>query len=311
MASGNLRAETNDSLVFAGDCRNNFELYASDIELKRGHVDFFAGVDFHYRDIMFRKLYELLINITPGVKWYAPYNWELAAQVYVPVLNDYGRYFNKVKLNVATISKQFAFGRRFFLKGSAGIFSNDRYGVDAKAMVIAADWLAFEGEAGLTGLCYCTTNFHASTMRRFTGHLGVDFYIPSYDTQFRLRGGKYVYTDCGVQLDIMRHFKHCTVGVYGQWSNKGGQNAGFNIAIMLPPYKRTMRKVNVRPASVFEFDYAYYASDIANVTYKTDPEENAREGWFSRTLMKWGNAKSHEEFLYSPSKSRKGEVKND
>ena len=33
-----------------------------------GQVDFFMGVDFNYRDITYDKLYEFLINLTPGVK---------------------------------------------------------------------------------------------------------------------------------------------------------------------------------------------------------------------------------------------------
>ena len=32
-------------------------------------VDFFAGAELHYRDLFYGDVYELLVNLTPGVKW--------------------------------------------------------------------------------------------------------------------------------------------------------------------------------------------------------------------------------------------------
>ena len=33
-------------------------------------VDVFMGAELHYRDIFHNKVYEVLVNLTPGVKWY-------------------------------------------------------------------------------------------------------------------------------------------------------------------------------------------------------------------------------------------------
>ena len=33
-------------------------------------VDVFMGAELHYRDIFHNKIYEVLVNLTPGVKWY-------------------------------------------------------------------------------------------------------------------------------------------------------------------------------------------------------------------------------------------------
>lgn len=57
---------------------------------------------------------------------------------------------------------------------------------------------------------------------------------------------------------------------------------------MLPPYKRTLRKVNFRPASNFRITYNNQADEYANKGYFTDPEQNEREGWFDRDLLPWG-----------------------
>ena len=85
-----------------------------------------------------------------------------------------------------------------------------------------------------------------------------------------------------------RHFKHVSVGVYASYSDKGKENAGFKVVMMLPPYKRVARKLNIRPASNFRLTYSVEANNYMNRTYNTDPEQNEREGWFDRDLLPWG-----------------------
>lgn len=277
--------------------------------LPPGSVDIFMGVDFHYRDIMFRKVYEVCVNLTPSVKWNMGNGWQTSAQVLVPVLNDYGKYYGRVKLNVAAVSKEMYFGDRWFLKASGGLFTKSRYGLDVKSMYVVRDWLAFEGQLGLTGHCYVTSHWEAGYMKTLTGTLGADFYLTKWDTQFRVRGGRYVYTDYGMTVDVMRHFKHCSVGLYGSLSTKGRDSAGFQVVVMLPPYKRTLRKVNFRPASNFNFTYTFYADDYTNERYCTDPEENDRQGWFDTNRLKWGVNATHTDFEYKEKeKKAKAEV---
>ena len=50
-----------------------------------GQVDFFMGVDLNYRDLTHNKVYEVLINLTPGVKWNMGKQWQVAAQSPNPV----------------------------------------------------------------------------------------------------------------------------------------------------------------------------------------------------------------------------------
>lgn len=55
-----------------------------------GEVDIFMGVDLNYRDIFYEKPYELLVNLTPGVKWNMGRQWQVAAQVLLPVYGGIG-----------------------------------------------------------------------------------------------------------------------------------------------------------------------------------------------------------------------------
>ena len=257
-------------------------------ETGRTRVDFFAGVDFNYRDIYHNKLYEFLINLTPGVKWYMGHRWQVAAQALIPVYNDYGAYYRRVRLNMAVLSKEWDWRRRFFLKASGGLFGNERYGIDLKAAYIATPWLAFDWQAGLTGFCSMATGWSCSEMTRVTGLASVRFYIPRAQTEFRLQGGRYIFTDYAVKGEAMRHFRHCTIGIYAQYSDLGKDNYGFKVVMMIPPYRRPNTRVRVRPASAFRLTYNQNADPYAVKTYTTDPEENEREGWFDRGRFQWG-----------------------
>lgn len=255
-----------------------------------GTVDIFAGVDLNYRDINFNgRVYDFLINLTPGVKWYMGKGWQSSAQVLVPIVNQYGDRYKKVRLNMAVLSKEMYFGDKMFLKASGGLFSSERYGLDLKGMYTVNSWLALEAQAGLTGYCSMAVDWEASKMQRFTALGGVDVYLNKWNTQFRARGGRFVYEDYGCIGEVMRHFKHCTVGVYAQYSDKAKKDYGFKVVMMIPPYKRTRRKVNFRPASNFRHVYSFDSDSYANTMYRTDPEENEREGWFDRDRMKWGS----------------------
>ena len=261
-----------------------------------GSVDLFMGVDLNYRDLLHNKVYEVLVNLTPGVKWHLGRQWQVAAQALIPVYNDYGDRYKRIRLNMALLSKEFYFKERYFLKVSGGLFGSERYGLDLKGMLVVNDWLAFEAQAGLTGYCSMATGWEASRPGRVTALVGADFYLNRWNTQFRARGGRFLYEDYGVVGECMRHFKHCSVGLFGSYSDRWGENGGFKVVVMIPPYRRTRRTVNVRPASNFRLTNNIMADPYANRMYTTDPEENEREGWFDRDRLRWGSNRMAPDF---------------
>lgn len=255
---------------------------------RESYVDIFSGVEFNYRNIYYNnKLYDLLINLTPGFKWHLKQQWMIAAEGYVPIYNDYGERYKRIRLNMAVVSKEAQWGKQFF-KFSGGLFGRERYGVDVKWMYPMNHWLAVDAQIGYTGFCSMAVDWECSKMERVTGWIGARMYIEKLNTEFRLQGGRYIYEDYGVKGECMRHFKHCTVGVYAQYSDWGEENFGFKIVMMIPPYKRKMRKVNFRPASNFRLTYNLQADPYSMLMYRTDPEENEREGNFNRDSLQWG-----------------------
>lgn len=259
-------------------------------------LDFFAGLSFNFRDVYYYRQYDFLVNLTPGFRWTMGHDWQLTGQVYVPLVNQYGNYGNGLKVNNFALSKELRLGG-LYAKATAGLFSLNRYGLDLKLFLPLADWFALEAQGGYVGWLYTDTYWRITKPDRFLGTVGGDIYLSKWNTQLRGVAGLYLYRDFGAEAEAMRHFNHTTVSVYGRWSDTYGYDAGFKVIVMLPPYHRTRRVVNFRPASNFRLAYTVMAELTGNRIYKTDPEENERDGWFSRHFLSWGSHTMYPDFI--------------
>lgn len=265
------------------------------VERPNGQVELFAGVDVRYSDITLNnRIFDFLINVSPSVKWHPWKGAVVTGQVFVPIVNHYGSDHDYIHFNIADVSQEWKLND-WSLKASAGLFSNNRFGLDGKFEWRATDWLAFEGEAGLTGYYYMTDKWEFSEMQRVTGQLMVKLYLKQWNTEFRLSGGRYNYEDYGVRAEGFVHFSNfLTAGVFVQAGNKYGSSdgsmkrygGGAKLVFMLPWQGRKDKKLRVRPASNFRITYENNADQFGMQTYHTDPEENEREGNFETS--DWG-----------------------
>lgn len=57
-----------------------FSLCAFSQERNLPKVKIFAGAELHYRDLFYTKMYEVLVNLTPGMKWHIGNRWQLAGR---------------------------------------------------------------------------------------------------------------------------------------------------------------------------------------------------------------------------------------
>lgn len=258
----------------------------------QSQVEVFMGADLKYGDTNFKRLYDVLLHLTPGVKWHIGNDWMVAGQVFVPIVKlGYQERDKMTRLNMAVVSKQIHFAKaKQHLKLSAGLFGKERMGIDLRWMFPVNDWLLLMAQAGLTQPFQLGTDFNGNSESDFggkwtaTGLAGLKFYLNRWDTEFQLTGGRYLYEDMGAQLDVMRHFPHCTVGLYAQLHERGSgrfsnriYGGGFKVIVMLPPYKKSKRKFVVRPASNFRLTYNAQSNVESMQMYTTDPEENERQ----------------------------------
>lgn len=263
-----------------------------------GQLELFCGATLGYADTNWLRLYDVQINATPGLRWHLDHDWTIAAQGLIPVVSDGYTYSDKInkywRVNMATVSRQLHFSStNLHAKLTAGLFDRQRYGVDIKMAWPVSDWLLLNACAGLTSSWIMGTDFRGSYDVDFyggcklTGIVGADVFLRPQCIEFRLSGGRYVDGDYGSQLDVMRHFSHCTLLAYaqlrigelqtGKYDKSYRTNGGFKIIWMLPPYKKSQARFVVRPASNFRLTYSALADGQSMQSYCVDPEENERE----------------------------------
>ena len=283
-------------------------LHKAEAQERRMSFDVFSGLGFDFRDIAYDRQYDLYICLTPGFKWNFGDHWQVAGQMLIDIIDQfnnpyYDRYYNRTgnifHFRMLDISKEFRLGS-LYGKASAGFFTESRYGVDLKLFLPVARWFAFEAQAGLTGLFSTVGSWGFSPMQRFAGTIGGDIYLPGSNTQLRGVVGSYLYRDLGAEVEAIRHFRHSSVSLYANWNNKEAFDGGFRVVVMLPPYHRKHHLVNIRPASNFYLPYSIMNHEWTNRMYATDPEENMRDGWFSRDLLDWGSHTMTPDFIVTP-----------
>lgn len=246
------------------------------------NVDVFVGADLNYRRLFFNdRVYDLLIYVNPGVKVNFDKNWKIAAQVLIPVVNQYGEFYSRVRPGVCTVSKEIHTGESAF-KFSAGLFSAGRYGVDVKWLYSVNEWFAVESQLGFTGYHSLEQKWKFSPMDRLTGNVKARFFLKKASSEIRIAAGRYIYGDYGGQAEFYTHFNYTSVGLFAQYSSEGKWGAGAKVVFMLPLQKGLKAgKFTFRPASNFRLTYDVMADSFSLKNYMTDPEENERTGNFS------------------------------
>lgn len=279
-------------------------LTAMSQEPEAGQVELFSSAELSYADINFVRLYNVLLNLTPGVKWHMGHDWMFSAQALIPIVNDgYEAKHSLVRLSNLAVAKQMHFNNQHF-KVTGGLFGMDCYGLDVRWMFPITSWLMVNAQVGYTGswrlalgdaedtkvqvvdkkvqvVTTETKGMDFGGLDCLTGIVGANVWLAPWNTEFRLSGGRYVGKDYGVQFDVMRHFRSCTVGAYAQLHQKTNgskytEAGGFKVIVLLPDCKWSDRKFTLRPAHDFRLTYNAQADGVSMKMYTTDPEENER-----------------------------------
>ncbi len=264
-----------------------------------GQVDVFCGADLSYGDTNYLRLYNVLLNLTPGARWNMGHDWTLAAQTSFAVVNEgFEKRQGDLRLSMATLSKEWTLGNDQHVKATGGLFGKERCGLDLRWMMPVTDWLMVQARAGLTNDWWLSTDeqIFGDGQWKTLGIVGANVWIDRWTTELRLHGGRYMNEDWGVEGEAYCHFKHCSVGAFLQLHEKAqavyttkvhSYSGGFRVVMMLPPYKKATDRgtVRVRPASNFRLTYNAQSDGYSMKRYHTDPEENERE---YQTKVKWG-----------------------
>lgn len=251
-------------------------------------VDIVVYPEISFRNIKLEKMYDWLVNLSPAIEFSAWKGMKFTGQVIFPLVNQYGEQYKQIRPGYITVSQQVRFPYNWFAKVTTGIFNQDRWGMDLKLFrPLTNQRFALKMQAGLTGASsFWNWQWYYSVPERLTWSIGGQYYNPRYNVQCQVSTGRYLAGDYGMRVDMMRHFRHSTVGFYGLKTNKSNMNGGFYITVALPPYKQKRNKIRITTAGYFNLEYNAGADFYYGRIYKTDPGENVSQENFNPFFIK-------------------------
>ena len=230
-----------------------------------GKLDINVYPQVSLKNLIITQVYQSLWQLSPAFEVSLWPGGKISAQIKIPVVNDgYGISESLVHPGFLTVSQRFRdpWHLNVFGKVTAGIFNanrigaalelaywfpNERFWVDTKMGYLdmvrfgysntMVDGVRPDPPAGIPPGFWLHTN--ANPDWRFVWNLAVNYYNPSLQTQFLLRGERFLLGDFGVKFEMIRHFRHCSVGFYAmKGTDKAAHsNGGFRFQIALPPYR--------------------------------------------------------------------------
>ena len=225
-------------------------------------VDIVVYPELKLKNLVITQIYQVLFNLNPAIEVSLWKGMKFIGQVIIPVYNEYGSSYEQVRQGYIALSQSVRLPYNIFLTATIGTFNNYRWGGTLDARHIFKDErFSVEGRIGYTGRSrFEDWRWKVSPMKRITWHLGGSFYWPEYNTAFSLKVEQYLLGEKGVRFDMVRNFRHVSIGFYGmkvQNAGNKGYNGGFRFQIALPPYKYKRRGYipRVLPSEYFGMSY--------------------------------------------------------
>ena len=243
----------NTAKVEKGDWQVSYELGKSWDAVKKEEkknsslfkVDILIYPQLSYMNLVITQIYQVLFQLSPAVEVSLWPGAKLTGQVRIPVYNDgYGMLQDKVHPGHITLSQRFRLPYNIFAKATIGYFNADRWGADISLFHPFRDErFSVEARLGYTGIGYWNGfKLHYDNKMQTTWSVAGNFYWPKYNTQFSIKGEKYLLGEKGVKFEMIRHFRYTSIGFYAMKAEGANSNGGFRFQVALPWYKMKRRK---------------------------------------------------------------------
>ena len=199
-----------------------------------------------FQNYKLSKMYDYVFQLSPAIEVSMWKGMKLTAQVVVPIQNDYyGRPYSQIRPGFLTLSQSVRLPYNIFLRGIVGFYEGGRSGAELRAKYILPDehfWLT--GRLGVTRKGYWDhwSYYHG---KKWTTdfHVGLHYYWPRFNTEFMVKGERFLLGEYGSQFEMYRHFRYASIGFYAMKifgkddAANNGFNGGFAFRVALPPYK--------------------------------------------------------------------------
>ncbi|MCR4860581.1 MAG: hypothetical protein K5910_07960 [Bacteroidales bacterium] len=211
-----------------------------------GKVDIVVYPQVSLMNLIITQVYQSLWVLSPAVEVSLWPGMKFSYQLQIPVINDgYARKEGMVHPGIITLSQRFRdpWGWNVNGKLTLGRFSNRRYGAALEAAYyFPNERFSVDGRLAVLDLCDdygMVLKPNSSFDFRFFWNVAANYYCPALQTQFTVRAERYLIRDIGFKYEMIRHFRHCSVGLYAMKGidKAAHPNAGFRFQISLPPYR--------------------------------------------------------------------------
>ena len=214
-----------------------------------GKVDLVIYPQVSLMNLIITQVYQSLWDINPTLESELWPGGKVTAQLKIPVFNDgYGAREGMVHPGMITLSQRFRipWGTNVFGKATVGTFSNSRWGEALELFYpLPNERFTIESQMGMLGLYYWDSfTFHMGKHQDFFWSLGAGYYWPRNQMRFTLKLQKFLLEDYGLKYEMIRHFRHCSIGFYAEkgFYSDTYTNGGFRFHVSLPPYRMNRYK---------------------------------------------------------------------
>jgi hypothetical protein len=214
---------------------------------------------------------ESQVNLAPAVSTSLWKGMSLSGQWIFPLQNELGYEGDFSRPGLLTVNQTVRLPRNAFVSGTAGYFTQHRYGTDLEVSKYWRNGRWATGvNIGCTGFAaYLKGVWYYSNMDTWTGFLFGQYRFPGLDFTVKATYGKFVYRDRGFRFDVIRQFGEVRVGFF-TLKTTGGRNGGFSFSIPIFPSKRLApARIRISPAMAFPWSYWYSGFTDTGIQYET------------------------------------------
>lgn len=243
-------------------------------------------------NLIITQVYQSCWELKPAVEVPLWPGARFSYQLVIPVFTDFfeNRY-HLVHPGFITLSQRFRDPWHLNILGkfTIGQFSNNCYG----AALEAAYWFPNERFWVDTQFGVVSTAYYVGFRWKyywdpqFVWNIAGNYYNAALQTQFTLRAQRFLMGDYGLKFEMIRHFRHVSVGFYAEkglmFAQGGGlaasqphTNGGFRIHVSLPPYRTKRHGYVPRITTSGQITYDYNANNeqVYYKEFRTEAADN-------------------------------------
>jgi len=217
--------------------------------------------------------YQLKFNMILGTTLMLGRGFGVYSGLLFPLINNLDDQPNNIRLAPTYLSHFFTFLNHHHVLSNAGLFLNDRYGLDIQYRYSnPSQRFSFGVEFGYTGFYFLPpTGIYLEPIIDQMALVDMEYFFPKLQLTAKVQMGQFMFSDRGVRVDAIRQYGEIDLGFYAT-QTQNGSNAGFLIHLPLLPRKFLRTKaLELRMTESFRWEYFFNNEGNIGRKYRSGP----------------------------------------